>query len=122
MKRCILCGRKAGKYYICRRCDFKRKAERVLRISVAVAAIIVLCILICGFIGGKYREEAPEVKKIEFQSEGYVLQYGDNLWTLYEEYGEGISWEKWQSEMYRRNEDIGSFMREGEEIKIVFAK
>ena len=59
---------------------------------------------------------------IEMGVTGYVLKVGDSLWSLYEEYGEGISWERWQCEMYRRNDEIGSFMREGEKITIVYAK
>jgi hypothetical protein len=41
---------------------------------------------------------------------------------LYKEFGEGIEWDVFQREILSRNDNAGSFMREGEEIQIVRAK
>lgn len=95
----------------------KREMKILMLIGVAVI-ILTMAFFLCG------SKEAPkiEAEEIEFETGTYVLKYGDSLWTLYEEYGNGISWERWQSEMHRYNDSIGSFMREGEEIQIVRAK
>ena len=120
--RCLLCGRDAGEYHICDRCYERRRMGRRFKIVCIGVVIIAAIMLLCGFLKNKATVEPCKMPDIEMGATGYVLKVGDSLWSLYEEYGEGISWERWQSEMYRRNDEIGSFMREGEKITIVYAK
>lgn len=117
---CVICGRDAGKDYICDRCYRPMKRNRTAEIIFIGILTIIMVLLICG--NARVKEEQTDIPQIELEATGYVLQMGDSIWSLYKEFGEGIEWDVFQREILSRNDNAGSFMREGEEIQIVRKK
>lgn len=97
-----------------------KRMDKVIFLMLVGVILLLLMILLCG--NNAKVEEVVEEPKVELMAEGYVLQMGDNIWSLYEEFGEGIEWDVFQREILSRNDNAGSFMREGERITIVYAK
>lgn len=97
-----------------------KRMDKVIFLILVGAILLLMMILLCG--NNVKVEEVVEEPKVELMAEGYVLQMGDNIWSLYKEFGEGIEWDVFQREILSRNDNAGSFMREGEEIQIVRAK
>lgn len=97
-----------------------KKMDKVIFLILVGVMLLLVMILLCG--NNVKVEEVVEEPKVEFVAEGYVLQMGDNIWSLYEEFGKGIEWDVFRREILSRNDNAGSFMREGEEIQIVRKK
>lgn len=87
------------------------RRERIFEIIIAFVLIVIFIILLCGS-----RAEALEQRE-------YILEKGETLWEVYEEYGSGMAWGKWLYEMEKLNsKGSGDAWYYGEEITVLIAK
>jgi hypothetical protein len=83
-----------------------RKTKTVLAVLLIAAVMLVSC-----------------GNKTENKVVGYTLDYGETLWEIYEEYGNGMVWGKWLYEMEKLNGKCsGEEWKYGEEITVICTK
>lgn len=83
------------------------KKEKVLIAALLIIAAIIVC---CG-------------NKSEASTKEYILDKGETLWEVYEEYGSGMVWGKWLYEMEKINgKGSGEAWYYGEEIIVICTK